>query len=247
MFSCFAGFRQVGPGSIAHRRPVTRSRHLCLGIYKAFPAAAVGPTAEAAARLVNAVGVACGVAIATRHLGGRRTPPTPWIGAYGEPNIGWNGLAAAPGYAGRRATRRTRLRTTWRLTAGCRLVCGGDATGLSPTGAATAARSTLPVDSSSAAAGVGTSEAAGGASAGMDSVADRVAPGSLSAAIPPGPALPAGGSLRMLPVPRSTSLSVGSDLATTGGAIGAAMRGSAPPLGCRCQALGANEVAVEVL
>src|ERR1700674_5028724 len=93
--------------------------------------------------------------------------------------------------------------------------------------------------------GAGTLDAAGGASAGTDSAAGRVAFGSLSAAIPPGLALSAGGSLRRLPVPRAASISVGSDLATTRGAIGAAMRRSAPPLGLRCQVLGAKAIAAE--
>ncbi len=186
-------------------------------------------------------------AIAARCLGqaaiaaARREPPPmrlpkPRRGTpYGELNIGWNGLAAAPEYAGRRATRRMRLRTTWRLTAGCRFVCVGCAVALSLVGAATAVRWMLSVTSPSAAvAGAGTLDAGGGTAAGTESA---IAPGRA--------AFPFGGSLRALPVSRLSSLSGASDFAITGGPIAPGMVRSAPPAEWRCHALDAKGAAAE--
>ncbi len=172
---------------------------------------------------------------------------------YGELNIGWNGLAAAPEYAGRRATRRMRLRTTWRLTAGCRFVCVGcavalslvgaaaalslvgAAAALSLVGAAAAVRSMLSVTSPSAAvASAGTLDAGGGTAAGTESA---IAPGRA--------AFPFGGSLRALPVSRLSSLSGASDFAITGGPIAPGMVRSAPPAEWRCHALDAKGAAAE--
>lgn len=216
-------------------------------IYRAFSAAAVGPVIEAA-RLVNAVGRTvprvCDRGEVPRAGRNRSSASraaadeaaeTEERNAYGELNIGWNGLAAAPEYAGRRAMRRMRLRTTWRLTAGCRFVCVGCAVALSLVGAATAVRWMLSVTSPSAAvAGAGTLDAGGGTAAGTESA---IAPGRA--------AFPFGGSLRALPVSRLSSLSGASDFAITGGPIAPGMVRSAPPAEWRCHALDAKGAAAE--
>ena len=92
--------------------------------------------------------------------------------------------------------------------------------------------------------GAETADAVAGISIGADA-AGRAELGALSPAISPGSAFPAGGALRMLPVSRPRSFSVGSELATTAGTSAAEAPRSAPPPASRCHGRGAKPAAAE--